>query len=49
VERRGREDFIYEAAVLMRDRFLYQQAWEGFEDPFAQLDNGPPRPAARVA
>ena len=23
-----REDFIYEAAVLMRDRFLYQQVWE---------------------
>jgi hypothetical protein len=23
-----REDFIYEAAVLMRDRFLFQQVWE---------------------
>ena len=27
-ERREREDFIYEAAVLMRDRFLFQQVWE---------------------
>ncbi|HEX8950647.1 MAG TPA: ferritin-like domain-containing protein [Polyangia bacterium] len=27
-ERMEREDFIYEAAVLMRDRFLYQQVWE---------------------
>ena len=27
-ERLEREDFIYEAAVLMRDRFLYQQVWE---------------------
>lgn len=26
--RREREDFIYEAAVLMRDRFLFQQVWE---------------------
>jgi hypothetical protein len=25
---REREDFIYEAAVLMRDRFLFQQVWE---------------------
>jgi hypothetical protein len=23
-----REDFIYEASVLMRDRFLYQEVWE---------------------
>jgi hypothetical protein len=23
-----REDFIYEAAVLMRDRFLFQEVWE---------------------
>ena len=23
-----REDFVYEAAVLMRDRFLFQQVWE---------------------
>jgi hypothetical protein len=22
-----REDFVYEAAVLMRDRFLFQQVW----------------------
>jgi hypothetical protein len=27
-EVREREDFIYEAAVLMRDRFLFQQVWE---------------------
>ena len=27
-ERQEREDFIYEAAVLMRDRFLFQQMWE---------------------
>ncbi len=27
-ERLEREDFIYEAAVLMRDRFLFQQVWE---------------------
>ena len=27
-DRLEREDFIYEAAVLMRDRFLYQQVWE---------------------
>jgi hypothetical protein len=27
-ERREREDFIYESAVLMRDRFLFQQVWE---------------------
>jgi hypothetical protein len=27
-ERREREDFIYEAAVLMRDRFLFEQVWE---------------------
>ena len=27
-ERREREDFVYEAAVLMRDRFLFQQVWE---------------------
>ncbi len=25
---REREDFIYESAVLMRDRFLFQQVWE---------------------
>ncbi len=25
---REREDFVYEAAVLMRDRFLFQQVWE---------------------
>lgn len=27
-ERLEREDFIYEAAVLMRNRFLYEQVWE---------------------
>ena len=27
-ERREREDFIYEAAVLMRDRLLFDQVWE---------------------
>lgn len=28
VEVREREDFVYEAAVLMRDRFLFQEVWE---------------------
>jgi len=27
-DRNEREDFIYESAVLMRDRFLYDQVWE---------------------
>jgi para-aminobenzoate N-oxygenase AurF len=27
-ERLEREDFIYEASVLMRDRFLFEQVWE---------------------
>ncbi len=27
-EVREREDFIYESAVLMRDRFLFQQVWQ---------------------
>jgi hypothetical protein len=27
-ERMEREDFVYEAAVLMRDRFLYEPVWE---------------------
>jgi hypothetical protein len=27
-ERREREDFVYEASVLMRNRFLYQEVWE---------------------
>ncbi len=26
--RREREDFVYEAAALMRDRFLFQEVWE---------------------
>ena len=25
---REREDFVYEAAVLMRNRFLFEQVWE---------------------
>jgi hypothetical protein len=27
-ERREREDFVYESAILMRDRFLFDQVWE---------------------
>jgi hypothetical protein len=27
-EVREREDFVYEAAVLMRDRFLFQEVWD---------------------
>jgi hypothetical protein len=27
-DRREREDFVYEAAVLMRDRFLFEPVWE---------------------
>jgi hypothetical protein len=27
-ERREREDFVFEAARLMRDRFLFQEVWE---------------------
>ena len=27
-EVREREDFVYEAAVMMRDRFLFQEVWE---------------------
>jgi hypothetical protein len=27
-DRREREDFVYEASVLMRDRFLMQEVWE---------------------
>ena len=34
-ERREREDFVYEAAVLMRDRFLFQQVWEKIGFPVA--------------
>jgi hypothetical protein len=26
--KREREDFVYEAARLMRDRFLFQEVWE---------------------
>ncbi len=28
LDRREREDFVYEAARLMRDRFLFQEVWE---------------------
>jgi hypothetical protein len=27
-ERLEREDFVYESAILMRDRFLFDQVWE---------------------
>ena len=27
-DRREREDFVYEASILMRDRFLFQEVWE---------------------
>src|SRR5207237_6530552 len=27
-ERMEREDFVYESAVLMRNRFLYEQVWD---------------------
>jgi hypothetical protein len=32
-ERCEREDFVYEAAVLMRNRFLYDQVWEKMAMP----------------
>jgi len=35
-ERLEREDFVYEAAVLMRDRFLFQQVWENLGMPVAE-------------
>jgi hypothetical protein len=35
-ERNEREDFIYESAVLMRDRFLFQQVWEKMGMPVAE-------------
>jgi para-aminobenzoate N-oxygenase AurF len=38
-ERLEREDFIYEAAVLMRDRFLYQQVWEKMGMPVDECKN----------
>ena len=31
---REREDFVYEAAVLMRDRFLMQEVWQKMGLPF---------------
>jgi hypothetical protein len=31
-----REDFVYEAAVLMRDRFLFQEVWEKVGLPVAE-------------
>jgi hypothetical protein len=41
---REREDFVYEAAVLMRDRFLFQEVWDKMGLPVAEcmkitLDN----------
>jgi hypothetical protein len=35
-ERNEREDFVYEAAVLMRDRFLFQEVWEKTNLPVQQ-------------
>ncbi len=35
-ERMEREDFVYEAAVLMRNRFLYEQVWEKLGMPVEQ-------------
>ncbi len=35
-ERREREDFVYESAVLMRDRFLFEQVWEKKGMPVAE-------------
>jgi P-aminobenzoate N-oxygenase AurF len=35
-ERMEREDFVYEAAVLMRDRFLYEPVWEKLGMPVAE-------------
>jgi P-aminobenzoate N-oxygenase AurF len=35
-ERQEREDFVYEAAVLMRNRFLYEQVWEKMGMPVAE-------------
>jgi hypothetical protein len=35
-ERMEREDFVYEAAVLMRNRFLYDQVWEKMGMPVEQ-------------
>ena len=35
-ERREREDFVYEAAVLMRDRFLFEQVWDKLGMPVAE-------------
>lgn len=34
--RREREDFVYEAARLMRDRFLFQEVWEKMGLPVKQ-------------
>jgi hypothetical protein len=35
-ERLEREDFVYESAVLMRDRFLFEQVWEKKGMPVAE-------------
>jgi hypothetical protein len=34
--RREREDFVYEASRLMRDRFLYQEVWDKTGLPAAE-------------
>ena len=38
-EVREREDFVYEAARLMRDRFLYQEVWEKTGMPLKECTN----------
>jgi 1,2-phenylacetyl-CoA epoxidase catalytic subunit len=35
-EIRERQDFVYEAAVMMRDRFLFQEVWEKCNMPAAE-------------
>jgi hypothetical protein len=37
-ERREREDFVYEACVLMRDRFLYTEVWQKAGLPVAECE-----------
>jgi hypothetical protein len=38
-EVREREDFVYEAAVLMRNRFLFEQVWEKMGMPVEECKN----------
>ena len=38
-EVREREDFVYEAAVLMRNRFLFEQVWEKMGMPVDECKN----------